>query len=245
MKKVLAILLAVLSVLGCFAVSASALDGEEPNKTESGYYIGQILTPGAEIKSAFETCETFVFTYSVAKEDAENVTSALQGKYADESFVGLVSFRDNIASFTSGELYAGTYIVKAAGDTVGEMEVKNGEFKSGMDIQGTLSKDELKELKDKDLELSIDYDYAKTTYYQYTTITAWEITSVVDTENSLTIKVKAVYETREPTGFESFVEKMYTNWCIFLDKLGDVLLKVVPKLIAFWAKILGKGIRTK
>lgn len=244
MKKVLAILLAVLSVFGCFTVAASAADAEEPNKTASGYYVGQILTPGDKITSAYETCETFVFTYSVAKADAENVSSALQSKYADESFVGLVSFRDNIASFTSGDLYAGTYTVKGEGDTVGEMEVKNGEFKSGLDIQSSLPKDEQKKLK-KDIELTIDYDYAKTTYYQYTNITAWEITSVVDMENSLNIKVKAVYETREPSGFESFVEKMYTNWCIFLDKLGDVLLKVVPKLVAFLAKILGKGIRTK
>lgn len=244
MKKVLAILLAVLSVFGCFAVGAAAEDTEEPNKTESGYYVGQILTPGDKITSAFDTCETFMFTYAVAKEDAENVTSALQKKYANESFVGLVSFRDNVASFTSGELYAGTYTVKAVGDSVDEMEVKNGDFKSGLEIQSALPKEEQEKLKN-DITLSIDYDYARTTYYQYTTVTAWEITSVVDTANSLNIKVKAVYETREPSGFESFVEKLYTNWCAFLDKLGDVLLKVVPKLIAFWAKILGKGIRAK
>lgn len=244
MKKILAILLAVLSVFGCFAIGAAAEDAEEPAKTASGYYVGQLLTPGTKITSAYETCETFMFTYSVSRDDAENVTSALQSKYANESFVGLVSFRDNVASFTSGDLYAGTYTVKAVGDAVDEMEVKNGEFKSGLDIQSALSKEEQKELKN-DITLAIDYDYAKTTYYQYTTVTAWEITSVVDMENSLNIKVKAVYETREPSGFENFVEGVYVKWCAFLDKLGDVLLNVVPKLIAFWAKILGKGIRAK
>lgn len=188
----------------------------------------------------YDTCDTFVFTYTVSKEDAENVSSALQGKYADESFVGLVSFRDNIASFSSGEEYAGTYNVKAAGAVVGEMEVKNGDFKDAMEIQSSLSDEQKKELKG-DLALTLDFDYAKTTYYQYTTVTAWEITKVVDNANALNITVKAVFETREPTGAENFVEGVYANWVKFLDKLGDLLIKIVPKMVAVWAKILGKG----
>jgi hypothetical protein len=87
--------------------------------------------------------------------------------------------------------------------------------------------------------LNIDYTYAKTTYYQYTTVTAWEVVFVNETENGITINLQAVYETREPTGGEAFVEKLYVKWLAFLDVLGNVLIKVTPKLLAFWAKILG------
>ena len=48
-----------------------------------------------------------------------------------------------------------------------------------------------------------------------------------------------MYETREPNGFEAFVEKLYVNWLKFLDKLGDFLIPIVPKIIHFWARLLG------
>lgn len=237
MKKVLAIMLAVLSVFGCLTLAASAVDGE-PETTASGYYVGQILTPGETITSYSETCESLIFAYTVDEEDAPNVSSALQAKYAADTFVGLVTFRDNIASFTSGELYGGVYTVKAPGEAVVEMEVANGSFKSAEEIMGGLSKEEVEKMKNP-LEIKIDYDYAKTTYYQYNNITAWEIVAVRDLENSLTITVKAVFEMSEPTGWQSFVEMNYANWLKFLDVIGNVLLKIVPAVLAFWARLLG------
>lgn len=243
LKKSLSVLLAVLMMIGCMAVCTSAVDGdaEEPVKTDSGYYVGQILKPGDKITSVHETCETLTVGYSVSSADAENVTSALQKQYASESFVGVISFRDPIASFSSGEDYAGVYTVKAPGDEVTEMEVENGTFKTALDIYNGLTKDEQKALEKKKQEIvvSIDYEYAKTTYYQYTTITAWKVVFVNESENALTISLQAVYETREPTGGEVFVEKIYVKWLAFLDVLGNALLKITPKLLAFWAKILG------
>lgn len=239
MKKVIAILLAVLSVFSCFAISASAAEGEEPELTPSQYYIGQILYPGDTITSAFDTCESLVFTYTVDAEEAENVTSAQQGKFAGEEFKALTSFRDNLASFTSGKL-EGVYTVLGAGDVVGEMEVGYGKFLSGAEILGQMSSEEAEKYKGE-ITLSIDFDYNRTTYYQYTNIVAWEIVSIVDNANALNIKVKAVFETSEPTGWQNFVEGVYVRWTAMLDKLGDMLLKVVPALLAFWAKILGKG----
>lgn len=247
LKKSLSVLLAVLTAVSCMVICASAADGgaEEPVKTDSGYYVGQIIKPGDKITSVHETCETLTVSYSVSSTDAENVTSALQKKYASENYIGVVSFRDVIASFTSGETYAGVYTVKDKGDEVDEMEVDNGSYKSALDIYNGLTKDEQKAL-DKQLKkqkqefaLSIDYEYAKATYYQYTTITSWKVVFVNETENALTISLQAVYETREPTGGEAFVEKLYSKWLAFLDVLGNVLLKTTPKLLAFWAKILG------
>lgn len=240
MKKVLSILLAVLAVFGCFAIGVSAEDAdpEEPVKTESGYYVGQRFKPGDTITSVSETCEMLVVTYTVNRADAEEVTSELQKKYADPSFIGLVSFRDNIASFSSGDLYKGVYTVKNIGDTVDEMETVNGTFKTASDIYGDMDSDAKKKLKE-DIVLAIDYEHTKTTYYQYTTVTAWEINYVNETANGLTIRLQAVFETREPTGFESFVEKVYVKWLAFLDKLGDFLIPIVPKIIHFWARLLG------
>lgn len=240
MKKVLSILLAVLTVIGCFAIGASAVDAEpeEPVKTESGYYVGQRIKPGETITSVNETCEMLAVTYSIGRADAEEVTSALQKQYANPAFVGVVSFRDNIASFSSGDLYKGVYTVKSVGDTVDEMETENGTFKTATDIYNGLDKEVQKKLK-SDIVLKIDYEHSKTTYYQYTTITEWEVNYVNETANGLTIRLQAVYETREPNGFESFVEKLYVNWLKFLDKLGDFLIPIVPKIIHFWARLLG------
>lgn len=243
LKKSLSVFLAVLFAVSCMAICTSAADGEveEPVKTDSGYYVGQILKPGDKITSVHETCEMLSVDYSVAGKDAENVTSALQKKYASKDFIGLVSFHDSIASFTSGDVYAGVYTVKNVGDTVNEMETKNGEYSTALDIYNSLTKDEQKQLdkKKQKIELTIDYEYAKATYYQYTTITSWEVIYVNETENEITIRLQAVFETREPTGGETFVEKIYVKWCAFLDVLGNALLKIVPKLIAFWARILG------
>ena len=246
LKKSLSVLLAVLFAIGCMTVCTSAVDGEveEPKKTDSGYYVGQILKPGDKITSVHDTCEMLTVSYSVSTADAENVTSALQKTYASEEFVGVVSFRDSIASFTSGES-AGSYTVKAVGDEVDEMEVENGKYKPALDIYNSLTSDEQKAL-DKQLKrkkqtfaLQMDYEYAKTTYYQYTTVTGWKIVYVAETETALTVSLQAVYETREPTGSESFVEKIYVKWLAFLDLLGNLLLKITPKMLAFWAKLLG------
>ncbi len=247
LKKSLSVLLAVLMALSCMAVCVSAVDGEaeEPQKTDSGYYVGQILKPGDKITSVHETCEMLTVAYGVSTTDAENVTSALQKQFASEEFVGVVSFRDSIASFTSGEA-AGSYTVKAAGAEMDEMEVENGKYKSALEIYNGLTKDEQKELdkqlkkkKQSELVLTMDYEYAKTTYYQYTTITGWEITYVNESETAITVRLQAVYETREPTGSENFVEKIYVKWLAFLDVLGNLLLKTTPKMLAFWAKLLG------
>lgn len=243
LKKVLCVLLAVLMAAGCMAVCASAVDGEaeEPTKTDSGYYVGQIIKPGDKITSVHETCETLTVSYSVNSADAENVTSALQKAYASEEFVGVVSFRDIAASFTSGDVYSGVYTVKGEGSEVDEMEVENGSYKSALEIYNGLDKEvkEKLEKKKQTVVLAIDYDYAKTTYYQYTSITSWKVVFVTESETALTISLQAVYETREPTGKEAFVEKLYSKWLAFLDVLGNILLKTTPALIAFWAKILG------
>lgn len=248
LKKTLSVLLAVLLAVGCMAVGAYAADGEveEPVKTDSGYYVGQILKPGDKITSVHETCETLSVSYAVAAKDAENVLSAQQKAYASEDFKGVVAFRDNIASFTSGDVYGGVYTVKNVGDQVGEMETTNGKFQTALEIYNDLNEDaqkqldkQLKKNKQQEFVLTIDYEYAKTTYYQYTTIAAWEVIFVNESENAITIRLQAVYETREPTGSEAFVEKLYVKWLAFLDVLGDVLLKITPKLLAFWATILG------
>lgn len=246
LKKCLSVLLAVLLAAGCMTVGFAVDDeAEEPVKTDSGYYVGQLLKAGDKITSVHETCETLKVVYSVGSKDAENVTSALQAAYASEDFKGIVSFQDNVASFTSGDVYKGVYTVKGVGDEVTEMETENGTFKTALDIYNGLDSDTQKELdkqlkkKKQEFTLSIDYEYAKTTYYQYTSITAWEVTRVTETENALDIRLQAVYETREPTGAENFVEKLYVKWLAFLDVLGNVLLKTTPKLLAFWAMILG------
>jgi hypothetical protein len=247
LKKCLSVLLAVLFTVGCMAVCASAADGDvdEPVKTDSGYYVGQILKPGDTITSVYDTCEMLTVSYSVSSEDAENVTSALQKAYASEDFVGVSSFRDNIASFSSGDVYKGVYTVKGVGEEVNEMETESGKYQTALDIYNALDSDAQKALdkqlkkKKQEFVLTIDYDYAKTTYYQYTSITAWEVVYVNETENAITIRLQAVYETREPTGWESFVEQLYSKWRAFLDVLGDILIKLVPQLVSFWAKLLG------
>ena len=243
LKKSLSVLLAVLLAVSCMAVCTYAADEqpEEPVKTDSGYYVGQIFKPGDKITSVHETCEMLTVNYSVGNKDVENVTSALQKAYASADFVGIVAFRDSAASFTSGDDYAGVYTVKGAGDEVNEMETENGKYKTALDIYNGLDKEvrEKLEKKKQTITLAIDYEYAKTTYYQYTSIGAWEVTYVNETVDAITISLQAVFETREPTGSEAFVEKVYVKWCAFLDLLGNVLLKIVPKLVAFWAKILG------
>ena len=243
LKKSLSVLLAVLLAVSCMAVCTYAADEqpEEPVKTDSGYYVGQILKPGDKITSVHETCEMLTVGYSVSSKDAENVTSALQKKYASKDFVGVVSFRDNVASFTSGDVYAGVYTVKGVGDEVNEMETEVGKYMTALDIYNGLDSETQKQMEKKKQEivLAIDYEYAKTTYYQYTTVTSWEVVFVKESENALNIRLQAVYETREPTGGENFVEKLYVKWLAFLDVLGNALLKITPKLISFWAKILG------
>ena len=62
-----------------------------------------------------------------------------------------------------------------------------------------------------------------------------------ESSSALTISLRAVYETREPTGFESFLEKIYSKWLAFLDKIGDGLIVFVPKVIELWARMLGKN----
>ncbi|MBQ7541729.1 MAG: hypothetical protein IJT44_05505 [Clostridia bacterium] len=246
MKKLLSVLMAALFVFGCLSVGVFAVDGEaeEPVKTDSGYYVGQRIKAGDTIKSVHDTCESLMVVYAVSADDAENVSSALQTQFADPSFVGVVTFRDNIASFTSGDLYAGTYTVKGIGDEVDEMEITNGTYKTATDIYGSLTKEEKealdKKLKKQTFALTVDYDYAKTTYYQYTTVTEWEVSYVNETEKALSFRLTAVYETREPNGFETVVEKVYVKWLEFLDKLGDFLLPIVPQIVHYIATLLGK-----
>ena len=242
MKKVLAVLLAVLSIFSCFAVAVSAADAaQEPKVSDSGLYVGQIFAPGDTIKSAFpETCESLIVTYTISADDAEHVASKLQGKYADADFYGVISFRDNVASFSSGERFAGVYPVKDIGDEVDEMEITNGKFQSGAEITAALPKEERKKLKE-DIVLNIDYAHDKDTLIQYTSLVGWEVVSFTDIKDSIEVKFKAVYETREPNGFENFLEKIYTKWCDFLDMIGDHWIKLVPEIFASVAKILGKN----
>ncbi len=209
MKKFLAILLAVITAFGCLAVGAFAADEGTtgPTLSPSGYYVGQRLKPGDKITSAFTTCDSLMVTYTVGKDDRDNVTSECQSLFAEDTFKGVVSFRDNIASFTSGDLYKGSYTVLGVGDAVTEMEVENGTFKAAVELKYKDEKDE-----DKEVELFVDYEYAKTTLLQYTDITAWEITSLSDTEYEIKMTLQAVFETREPNGFESFLESLYTGW---------------------------------
>lgn len=235
MKKFLSVLLAAVMALGCFAVGAFAEETapEAPELTASGFYVGQRLKAGDEIKSVYDSCESLIVKYYVGVEDRDNVTSEMQATYASEDFKGVVSFRDNIASFTSGELYKGVYYVLGLGGTVSEMETENGKFSTGFDIDPDEDDDVVPEIK-------IDYKHSKTTLIQYTSLVAWEITSVKDYEKSLTLELKAVYETREPNGFESFLESLYNIWLDYLDWVGDILIKVVPALVEFSAKMLGK-----
>lgn len=240
MKKTIALLLTVLTVMGC-AFCAFAADGDatEPAASPSGYTDGQILKVGDEIRSSFEECGSLTVIYSVSAEDAESVTSAWQAKFSDESIRGVASFRD--IAYKASEDFKGFLTVKGSGDTVAELEVANGEFKSATNIYTSLSKDELKALGiRKQFTLTIDYDYAHTTKNQYTTVNSWKIVSIRDDETALELQLEAVFETREPTSFESFQEKLFNAWNAFLDKIGDRLLIIVPKLIAFLARILGK-----
>ena len=242
MKKSIALLLAVLAAFSCFMISASAVDGDAPNTTPSGYYIGQQIKPGDKLTSVFETCSTFAIIYSVDVADAENVTSEWQKKFCDDTITGVATFRDSILSFAEDETYQGVYTVKGQGDVVSELETSYRTYKSATDIYTSLKEDERKAMRiRKEFDLTLDYDYAHTTRNQYTTITAWEIVSVQDDEETLSLRVKAVFETREPTGYEAFQEKNYERWMAFLDKIGDVMLKVLPKIMAFWAKVLGKN----
>lgn len=243
MKKVIALFLAVLAAFSCCMISASAAaDAEEPNKTPSGFYVGQQIKPGEVLKSSFEECNTFTIVYSVDAADAENVTSDWQKKFCDDTITGVATFRDSILSFDTDEAYMGAYTLKGQGDVVGELETSYRTYKSAVEIYTSMDEDTLKAMRiRKQFDLTIDYDYAYTTYNQYTTITAWEIVSVQDDASALSLRVKAVFETREPTSFEAFQEKVHDRWMAFLDKIGDVLLKVIPKIFAFWAKVLGKN----
>ena len=240
MKKTIALLLTVLAVFSCFSMGVSAAaDTEEPQKTASGFYVGQQLKTGEAIRSSFDTCTSIVVIYSVDKADAENVTSAWQAKFSDESVKGVARFRDTLTN--KQEAFANGYTIKGVGDVVSELETEYNQFQNATEIYASLTEDELKALKIKQqFELTIDYDYAHTTYNQYNYIAAWEITTVQDGESSLEIRAKAVFATREPTNYEQFQEKNYANWLKFLDKLGDLLLKIVPKIFAIWAKMLGK-----
>ena len=241
MKKVIALLLAVLAVCGCM-VSAFAAEGDAPATTPSGYYVGQQIKPGEQLKSSFETCSNFLIVYSVDVADAENVTSDWQKKFSDDTITGIATFRDSILSFSEDENYKGVYTVKGQGDVVGELETSYRTYKSAVEIYTSMNEDELKAMRiRKQFDLTIDYDYAHTTRNQYTTVTAWEVVSVQDNEETLSFRVKAVFETREPTSYEAFQEKVHTRWMAFLDKIGDLLLKIVPKMFAFWAKVLGKN----
>lgn len=65
MKKFLAVLLAVITAFGCLAVGAFAEETTTPELSPSGYYVGQILKPGDEIKSTYSTCEALLVKYSV------------------------------------------------------------------------------------------------------------------------------------------------------------------------------------
>jgi len=235
MKKFLSVLLAVVMAFGCFAVGAFAEETTEPELSASGYYVGQILKAGDQIKSKYTTCESLIVKYYVSTDDRDNVTSELQSLYAADDFKGVVSFRDNVASFTSGELYKGVYTVLGVGDQVGEMETENGKYKAAVEIKPKDEKDE-----DKEIKLFIDYEYKKTTLLQYTSIVGWEITKIGDYENSLSLELKAVFETREPNGFESFLESLYVKWLEYLDWVGDILIKIIPPMVEFWAKLLGK-----
>ncbi len=243
MKKFLSILLSLLIALSCCAVGvfAAAEEPAEPEvpKTDSGYYVGQILAPGDKITSVHEECDILSVTYSVSMEDRESVTSELQKKYSDPEFIGVVSFRDVISGFTSGDTYNGSYTVLGGGDTVSEMETKNTEFHTAAEIFSSLTKDEQKKLKDG-ITLTIDYTYAKTTLKNYTSITGWKVTAVTESVSALTLSLQAVFETREPTGFETVLEALYVRWLAFLDVLGDTLTPIVPKLIEAFAAMLSK-----
>ena len=234
MKKFLSVLLAAVMALGCFAVGAFAEEAPEaPELTASGFYVGQRLEAGDKITSAYDKCESLIVKYYVGVEDRDNVTSAMQATYASENFKGVVSFRDNIASFTSGELYKGVYYIRGLGDTVSEMEIENGKYVTGFEVDPDEDDDVVPEFK-------IDYKHSKTTLIQYTSLVAWEITSVKDYNTSLALELKAVYETREPNGFESFLESLYNIWLDYLDWVGDILIKVLPALVEISAKMLGK-----
>lgn len=247
MKRFIAILLSLLMLTGCFIMGVSAADAEpvdpeEPEivKTDSGFYKGQIFAVGDKIKSVHEECDMLTVKYSIGTEDKDHVTSALQKTYADSKFNGVVSFRDTIASFSTGDTYKGEYTIAGVGSTVTEMETKNGEFKSAAEILSSLTTDEQKKLKNG-ITLKIDYEHDKETLIQYTTLTGWEIVDVMESSTSLEMSLRAIYTTRERSGFENFLEKLYTKWLGFLDKVGDLLIPVVPKVVEFWARLLGKN----
>ena len=113
------------------------------------------------------------------------------------------------------------------------MEIENGKYVTGFEVDPDEDDDVVPEFK-------IDYKHSKTTLIQYTSLVAWEITSVKDYNTSLALELKAVYETREPNGFESFLESLYNIWLDYLDWVGDILIKVLPALVEISAKMLGK-----
>lgn len=243
MKKTIALFLAVLAVCSCFTFCTFAEDAEEPQKTPSGLYVGQQLIPGeTTIRSYYDTCTSIVVYYGVDKADADNVTSALQAKFANDTVKGVARFRDMIASTDTDVTFSDGYTIKGDGDIVDALETDYNDFRTSDEIRGSYSEDELKALRIQDgLDIKIDYDYAHTTYNQYTSIGAWEITSVQDGESTLEIRVKAVFQTREPNEKEQTQEKLYTMWLNFLDKIGDVLLKIVPAIVSTISKLLGKN----
>lgn len=230
MKKAFSVLLAATVVFSCLGMSVYADD--PVTTTPSGFYVGQILKVGDSFSSFYSGVEFCAVTYAIAEEDVENVTSALGSAYADA--LAMTQFRDEIASFTSQ--YGGVYTVKGGGEDVDNMMDNSGKFIPASDI---------KTGDDKSVEivLTIDYKYARTTYYDYTTITAWEVTKVSqDDEGGLDIALKAIWTTREPTSTETFVEKLYAKYIsvrdALLDILGNYLLKLFPAFLATWAQFL-------
>ncbi len=241
MKKILAALLAVITIFGCCTVAAFA---EEPEASPSGLYIGKVIAVGETVTTALNASQ-FTVTYSIATEDVEKVSSALGTQFAPD--LAMAQFRDDIAGFVEYSDYKGVYPLKGQGDEMMSMRVNDGTYKSKDELDFGVSASGKKNKMPEGFEIKIDYEHTKDTYYQYTTITGWKVVKFTDNANNLDISLEAVWTTREPTSKEAFTEKMYAKYmeirAILLDIMGNFLLKAVPdffKAVASIFKFISK-----
>ncbi|MCR5484835.1 MAG: hypothetical protein K6F09_04510 [Clostridiales bacterium] len=227
MKKIISVFLAALVVLGCFAVSAAA-EEEVPQQVE----VGQEIPVGGTIATT-KNAAMCVVTYTIAEDDIPNVTSEFGNTYAPD--YPMTQFRDQLSGFSTGDK-KGVYTVLGQGSKVMLMLTNEG-FQSASDLK--TSEGESADVS----EINIDYDYNRTTYYQYTTITGWKVAAVnTDDEKTLDVTLEAIWTTREMTKKEAAREKLHAAYVSFRTKyydfIGNSLLFFLPKIFSVWAKVL-------
>ena len=241
-KRIIAMLLAVMTVFGAVMFMASAESDDvltaDTNEEETSFVqwqVGDIIPAGGKIQSGLLSPSlNVIYTATVDENAGFDIKSELK----------TTQFRDSVADL-QGETYQGAYTVKNLGDSVLQYyDAEKGEWLS-VAPGAVASTDDtwVDEALRKNLptEITIDFKADDHTARGYVEFAGWQVVSVSDTATGMDIKLNATWKIRDGEWWEDIIEVFYSAFVNLVNAISDFLSVSVPNFILTWAELLGFG----